>query len=266
MRWNLVLAQWETTPDGPEANAARAVRLLEDAPRADVVVFPELWTTGYAPAQEGARWPDSRPALSRIAGWARERAVNVVAGSVAEASAEGLRNTAWAFDRAGNPVARYDKVHLFRPFGEDALFIPGGRLCAFRLDGIPCAVLICYDLRFPEAARNLALMGARVLFVPARWPRQRIAHWRTLLAARAIENQCFVVGVNAASRGEGGERSGGQSMVIDPWGRVLVEGGAEAAVLAAEIDLAEVDAVRAAIPVFADRVPSVYGEAGSADG
>lgn len=256
MRWNLVLAQWETIPGRPADNAGKAAALLEGCGGgADVVVFPELWTTGYAPAKGvPVEWPDSRPALDAVARLAGERRINVVAGSLAEVEGGRAWNTTHVIDRRGRLAGSYRKVHLFRPLGEDALFAPGDRLGICALDGVSCGLMICYDLRFPELARALALRGARVMFVPARWPRERIAHWRALLVARAIENQCFVVGVNAA-----GGQDGGNSMVVDPWGRVLAEGGPGEEILTVSIDLAAVDAVRSAIPVFADRVPEVYG-------
>lgn len=117
--------------------------------------------------------------------------------------------------------------------------------------------MICYDLRFPELARSLALDGAHIVFVPAEWPHPRLNHWRALLQARAIENQMFIVAVNRVGKG-GNHTFCGHSMVVDPWGSILAEMKEEEASLTVDIDLEEVDRVRRKIPVFKDRIPDCY--------
>jgi predicted amidohydrolase len=117
--------------------------------------------------------------------------------------------------------------------------------------------MICYDIRFPELARRLALGGAKLLLVPAEWPNPRLHHWRTLLTARAIENQMYVVACNRT--GVSGSTSFfGHSMVIDPWGEIVAEADEQETILQATIDLALVDEVRTRIPVFEDRRPALY--------
>ena len=124
--------------------------------------------------------------------------------------------------------------------------------------GVPAATIICYDIRFPELARKLALNGAQLLFVPAEWPHPRLHHWRTLLTARAIENQMYVIACNRVGRS--GETSFfGHSMIINPWGEIVTEADENEQIVTAEIDLELVAKVRSTIPVFEDRRPDVYG-------
>lgn len=116
---------------------------------------------------------------------------------------------------------------------------------------------ICYDLRFPELFRAYALSGARIVVVPAEWPHPRLAHWQTLLRARAIENQMFIIACNRVGR-TGSNTFCGHSAIIDPWGETRIEGGESEDLLVATIDLDQVDAVRRQIPIFADRQPQLY--------
>lgn len=203
----------------------------------DLLVLPELTDGGYAALAAGSPPHTLRsPVVQRLRELSRRTGGTVVGGSLALAR-PGLTpaNTALVF-RRGRRVARYEKIHLFRPAGDRRYFRAGRRPCAFRLRGsLLGGVIICYDLRFPELARLLALRGVRVLAVPARWPRARADAWRTLLRARAIENQIFVAGCNA----RGGE--GGPSFVMDPFGREVRRrpgvGGRDAAVFTADLRL-----------------------------
>jgi predicted amidohydrolase len=126
-----------------------------------------------------------------------------------------------------------------------------------RIEGVPAAMMICYDIRFPELARTLALGGAKVLFVPAEWPHPRLHHWKTLLTARAIENQMFVVACNRVGRSVDTDFFG-HSLVLNPWGETLVEGDETERILQATLELDEVDRVRKTIPIFEDRRPGLY--------
>ena len=184
---------------------------------ADILLLPELMDGGYAALAGGSRphTPGS-PLIRRLRGLSRDMVPVCVAGSLFyRAGTRRPTNTSLVFIR-GRLRARYDKIHLFRPAHDPRYFQPGRRLCLFPLpDSVPrltVGVMICFDLRFPELARSLAAQGARILVVPARWPAVRDDAWRTLLKARAIENQCFVVGCNAPGR------EGGRSYVFDPFG------------------------------------------------
>jgi omega-amidase len=224
----------------------------------DVIVLPEMWNTGYA-LSEAATLGDRDAGQTRsfFSAFAKEHQINVVCGSVASIEASGIYNRAIVFNRFGQEVATYAKVHLFRLMEEEKYLTPGEGLVFFELDGIRCGLMICYDLRFPELCRSYALGGAEIVFVPAQWPHPRLMHWRTLQQARAIENQMYVVTCNRVGT-SGGTHFCGHSSVIDPWGERLIEGDESEQILRVTIDRSLVGAVRQRIPVFADRRPECY--------
>lgn len=245
-----------------EANFARLHRMMTEAasadPKPDVLVFPEMWNTGYALDRIGELADSNGERTKEVIGsFCREHSIHAVAGSIAEKREDGVYNTTYVFDREGRVTAQYSKVHLFRLMDEEKHLLAGDRLVRADIDGIPAGLQICYDIRFPELSRTYALGGAKLLFVPAEWPHPRLAHWRTLLLARAIENQTVVIACNRV--GTSGTTSFfGHSMIIGPWGDILLEGGEEEAILTADVPVAEVEAVRRKIPVFEDRKPGLY--------
>jgi predicted amidohydrolase len=141
---------------------------------------------------------------------------------------------------------------------EDRWLQPGAAPLIMDLPWGTTGMAICYDLRFPELFRRYAVQGAKVIVMPAEWPIERVEHWRTLLQARAIENQCFMVATNSAGQ-TGNTTFGGHSMIVDPWGKIVVEVGETPTLVTAEIEVDLVDSVRNRIPVFEDRRPDVYG-------
>ena len=167
-------------------------------------------------------------------------------------------NTAMAFNRQGSLVGSYDKTHLFSPMEEDVYFQAGDHLAVFPLDDTLCGLLICYDLRFPELTRTLALQGVQVLFLVAQWPVQRAGHLRLLYEARAVENQMFVACCNACGQDDAGTRFGGNSGLVDPWGTVLARAGETPCFLSGDCDLSITAGIRAGINVFRDRRPDLY--------
>jgi len=222
---------------------------------ADILVFPELADGGYARLKAGGGpHREGDPLLAQFAAASRTVAPTCIAGSVFyRQGTPPATNTSLVFHR-GRIVHRYDKIHLFRPAGDHLFFRPGARFGTFRLAAagahIRCAVIICYDLRFPELARTLTRMGLDVLFVPARWPAARDDAWQTLLKARAIENQVFVVGCNAR------DEEGGWSYVFDPLGAKVfdshdVSGGDVHPVV---LDLDRIGAARALHRTIAEAV------------
>ena len=255
-------AQMDMLPGEPDANFAHAAELVRRAAKAhnpDVILLPETWNTGFAPGKLDASLADEDGARTKetFSALASELNVNILAGSVANRKNGGLYNTAFVFSRKGELLAEYDKTHLFSPMGEDAAFEKGGSLARFTLDGVRCAVIVCYDLRFPELIRTLALPGLDALFVVSQWPRQRAEHLRVLARARAIENQMFLGLCNSCGEAFG-TKYGGGSALIDPWGNVLAEAGEAEETIAADFDLAVLAEIRASIPVFRDRRPELY--------
>ncbi|MGO4541255.1 carbon-nitrogen family hydrolase [Paenibacillus sp. 2TAB19] len=260
----LALLQMNIEAGNPEANFGRLKEMLEEAvsgaKKPDVIVFPEMWNTGYALTEiESLADKNGERTKAMLSSFAKEHQVHIVAGSIAEAKSDGVYNTTYAFDREGSAAGDYSKIHLFRLMDEEKYLQAGDKPGSLTIEGEQAGMMICYDIRFPELARKLALQGAKLLFVPAEWPHPRLHHWRTLLTARAIENQMFVIACNRM--GKSGDTSFfGHSMVLDPWGETIAEAGEEETILYADIDLSLVDTVRNKIPVFEDRRPALYNE------
>ncbi|MFC4546961.1 carbon-nitrogen family hydrolase [Paenactinomyces guangxiensis] len=255
----LSLIQMDMAFGQPEPNKQQVGKMVQQAAQiesAEVVVLPELWNTAYdlERLEEIADTGELRQWLGQLAG---EHGIYLVAGSVAVKEESGIYNKTYVYRPDGKEIASYRKVHLFRLMEEEKYLQPGQEKAFFSIDGHLASSIICYDLRFPEWVRSLALQGISILFVPAQWPSPRLNHWRLLNQARAIENQMYVVAVNRVGEG-GGNQFFGHSMVIDPWGNVLIEGGDEESILTVEIDLSEVERVRRKIPVFEDRRPELY--------
>jgi predicted amidohydrolase len=230
---------------------------MADAP--DVLVLPETWDISYLPrdASRDICDEDCRRVKEKIGALAKQYGVNIVAGSVSNARGGELYNTACVFDRQGNTVATYDKTHLFSHSRENLVYEAGDHLSVFTLDGVRCGVIICYDLRFPELTRSMCLEGMDVLFVVCQWPQARIELLQTLCAARAIENQIFVVCCDACGTA-GGKVCGGGSAIFDPSGRFLAQADDTEQSIRAEIDPQSLQALRESFPVFRDRRTDLY--------
>ncbi|MEA5040730.1 MAG: carbon-nitrogen family hydrolase [Clostridiaceae bacterium] len=254
--------QMDMLPGRPDENFVHAETLIRQAAaaeRPDVVVLPETWNTGFAPGKIDPACADTGGERTRrvFSALAKELKINIVAGSIADRRGGKLYNTAYVFDRTGGCVAAYDKTHLFTPMGEDKDFQIGSTLTRFSLDGVRCAVIICYDLRFPELTRTLALPGLDLLFVVSQWPNKRVPHLLVLAQARAIENQMFLVLCNSCGEAFG-THYGGHSAVLDPWGERLAQAGETETVISADLDLSVLEEIRSTIPVFRDRRPELY--------
>lgn len=244
----------------PDQNFAKVHDYTERAAEAgaDVVAFPEMWNTGYALKQLGdLADPDGKRTIQQLQADAKKFHINIVGGSVATARDGKFYNTTYVVDKDGQLVGTYDKVHLFGLMDEGQYITAGDHENAFDLAGAPSASAICYDVRFPEWLRTISRHGAQVLYLPAEWPDVRIPQWETLVRARAIENQQFVVAVNRVGRDDGNHFNG-HSLVVDPLGHVLVNAGEQANLTFAKLDLDQALKVRGPIPVFKDRRPSLY--------
>jgi omega-amidase len=261
------LLQMDISFGNTEDNYLHAEEMVRQAAQAeakpDLVVLPEMWNTGYAMDRiKALADPEGERTKLLFSSLCREHDIMAVTGSIAEGTAQGVRNTSYVVDREGHLRSQYSKLHLFGLMDEDKELIGGDSPGKAELEDIAAGVMICYDLRFPELARTLVLGGAKLLIVPAQWPKPRLHHWRTLLMARAIENQVYIAACNRVGEG-GGSEFFGHSMIIDPWGRIIAEAGEEETVLTADISLELVDEVRRTIPVFRDRRPGLYNLEGS---
>lgn len=232
-------------------------RTVED--EADIVLLPETWDVGFIPENvaELAGSEEDSESLHWMKEWAKQHKINLIGGSIPIQEGEGLVNRSYVIDRSGVIVYRYEKMHLFSPGKEAVHFTSGQQNSIFELEGIKCALQICYDIRFPELARKQALAGAEILFVPAQWPHPRANHWVTLNKARAIENQLYVVCTNGCGTA-GKVISCGNSAIYDPWGEEVVRAGEKEGYYCAVIDVAKVEEARGKIPVFQDRRAEMY--------
>lgn len=242
-----------------KANFAHAEAMIREAvnrDHPDTVVLPETWNTGFFPQELAPCADDDGKATKALcSALAKELHINIVAGSVANRRADGYYNTAYVFDRSGNLVAEYDKTHLFTPSGEHNFFHMGSRTCRFTLEGIPCGLIICYDIRFPELIRSLTVQGVDLLFVVSQWPAKRAMHLDTLARARAIENQTFLALCNSAAADTA---CAGHSAIIDPWGEYLAKAGETEEIISADLDFSVIQGIRESINVFRDRRPDLY--------
>lgn len=255
------------------ANLDQARRLAADAvreDRPDILVLPEIWAfMGGSPADQqasAATLPEGE-AYKALQDIARTHGVFVHGGSFFERGQDKIYNTTVAFDRGGNEIARYRKIHLFdvtapdgREYRESAVVGRGDRLVVYEADGVKVGCTICYDLRFGELYRGLAAKGAQVIMVPAAFTMQTGKdHWEVLLRSRAIETQTYL----AASAQWGAYPSGndvrysfGHSLVVDPWGHIVAQAQDTVGFTTARVDLAYLDKVRRNIPVHEHRVLS----------
>jgi predicted amidohydrolase len=262
--------QLNSTAD-PSANLASADRLTRAAAAdgAKLIVLPEKWTAiGSDEQQRDAAETLEGPAITWARAIARELEVDLVAGSILERvpGHEKLANTSVHVDPQGEVRASYRKLHMFdvevagRSYRESDIEEPGEEIVTSETaDGVQLGLSICYDLRFPELYRILAVRGARIIAVPAAFTLATTRdHWETLLRARAIENQAFIVAANQVGAHPAGHRSGGRSMIVDPWGLILAQAPDREGHVLAELDLERQLEIRAQLPSLANRRPAAY--------
>jgi predicted amidohydrolase len=249
------------------ANEDQVFGLLEEAGKAgvDLVALPEVWPCqGSAPQVRAAAEPLDGPRVARLAEVARRHRMWVHGGSVLELEGERVFNTSVLLDREGRVVATYRKIHMFDadppggvPSRESFLYSPGEDVVTAETEFGLAGLSICYDLRFPELYRQLAVRGATILFVPSAFRYETGKdHWDVLLRARAIEDQAFVVAAaqwGAWGREDRERRNFGNSLVADPWGRVVARAPDGVGLTIAELDLEEVAHVREALPSLRHR-------------
>ena len=210
----------------------------------DIIVLPELWSTGFYP-KPVLNFADhnGKEICDFLATLSNKHNVNIVGGTVIVQENDKIYNRSYIFNRTGKNVATYDKIHLFSMSKENEVFSAGYDVPIFEIDGVKSSIAVCYDIRFPELIRDVALNDIFILFLPAAWPLKRLEHWKILRRARAIENQIFIVAANSA----------GHSTIIDPWGEILAEAGPEEEIITVNINLNICKEVRNNMNVFADR-------------
>ena len=257
------LAQINCAVGDVKSNCAR---ISEYAKRAandgcDIVIFPEMSDTGYVPSiikDTASSWPGLP--YSTCCDAASDNNIYLICG-LSEREGDSIFNSAGVFSPEGGLIGKYRKTHLFPadPINENLCFKPGNSLTTVEIGGVIFGLTICYDLRFPEIYRGLALKGAQVLVNCSAWPETRAAHWEALSRARAIENQEYFLGANRIGK-DGKVPFCGRSCIIEPWGDYAAVGSAENEELViGEIDIKKIESFRKKVPVFKSRRPDIYG-------
>jgi predicted amidohydrolase len=235
---------------------------------ADLVLLPEKWNGlgSHEILLDVAESLEGGETVEAMSGWARTHGITLVGGSIAERrdGREKLSNTSVVFDPEGEIAAVYRKIHMFDVevggvvYRESASEEPGEGPMSCEVEGWRLGLTVCYDLRFPELYRILAVEGAEAVTVPAAFTLfTGKDHWELLLRARAVENQCYVLAANQWGVVEG-KASYGRSSIVDPWGVVLAQAPDEDGVIAAELDRAHLERIRASLPSLANRQPAAY--------
>ena len=257
---NIAVIQMDVALGEPDTNLKKMESLVREAAQSkvDVIILPETWNTGYFPKDIAElALASGIKAVKKMGELAKTLQIYLVGGSISEVCNKQVVNTTKVFNRDGLEIASYQKIHLFSPGEENKFYTEGNQVVTFRIEGHLCGVIICYDLRFPELTRRLALDGVEILFVPAEWPHPRLEHWQTLLKARAIENQIFVIGCNGVGQGNG-VKFCGHSSVISPWGEIMKEAEEKEEIFKVEVDTGAISEARKKIPVYIDRRYSNY--------
>jgi omega-amidase len=257
--------QFDVRPGDVAANVAAMRAGVDEAVAANarLCVLPELWSTSFLPAFDEDLVRQAEAAEQELAELSCTHGL-VVVGSTIEVVGDQVYNTAHVWQR-GQRLGSYRKIHLFSPNLEHRRHAAGDQPCLVESELGRIGVLICYDLRFPEISRYYFHRGAELLVVPGQWPEARAQHWRTLLRARAIENQLFVLGCNRTGQ-EPSQRNGeampfpGDGRIVDPTGEVLAAGSGEAGAIVAPIEPRKVRTMRRILPIDRDQRPAVYEE------
>ncbi len=240
----ITMVQFKPRVGEIDRNFEAAEIFIRQVKGSDVAILPELWTTGYFPKPlENYAEKNAERTSNFISKLSKELNMNIVAGSIIAEVESKFYNRCLVSDRRGKIIATYDKTHLFTLSGEDKIFTAGDKIVTFEIDGVKCGVAICYDLRFPEFIRKIALQGVEILFIPAEWNLFRLAPRQILTKARAIENQIFVVFVNSA----------GHSEIINPLGTVLCETGINEQNFTLQISLEKRKEIIQSMNLLADR-------------
>jgi predicted amidohydrolase len=259
MKLSISLAQLSIRFGAVATNYDRARSMILSAHEqgSQLILFPELWTSGYDLKNAHVHAVENLTMLDLLAAEAAERQIYIGGSYLLEQQGD-IYNT-FVLIAPDGARWQYHKIHLFRLMDEQRWLKPGNQPAIAHLGAARAGLAICYDLRFPELFRQYAFDGVDCILLPAEWPAKRSNHWKILLRARAIENQVFMAAVNTVGVIDGVDFAG-CSAIISPWGETIVEGTEhQEQVLTSVIDLDEIPQVRARIPILADRRPDIYG-------
>jgi predicted amidohydrolase len=244
----------------PEERLLYVVHQITKFSKGDFVILPEMWPLGFQSCEISSKsivWSDY--VLEELRKVARAHSILLHSGSFIESEGKDLFNTSYLIGNSGEIVSKYRKVHLFSFQSlESESFTPGQEICVIDYAGFRIGLAICYDLRFPEFFRALVEQGAELIVVTAAWPKSRLDAWKLFCKARALENQCYLIGCNACGEDQGLEM-GGHSLFISPQGKELTVASFGETILDAEIDKGYLLKVRNLFPFLKDRRnPSLF--------
>lgn len=248
--------QLEIGDRSKEDNIKHALGMLDHVAASDLILLPEIWPSGYFSFSryQGESEPADGPTIEIFRKKARERKCHILMGSFVENDNGHLYNTTLLLDPDGNTAARYRKIHLFGYQSDERKILTSGRdVVVVDTPWGPSGFSTCYDLRFPELFRLMVDRGAKFFLIPSAWPMARLDAWRLFNRARAHENLAYLISCNCAGYNSGNQYAG-HSMIVDPLGKVIVEGGQKEEVVTAAIDPGFVDSVRAEFSFLGNRV------------
>lgn len=237
-------------------NIEHALSLIDQAPTSDLILLPEIWTCGFFSFDRyrSESEPLDGPAVNTFREKARERRCHILMGSVVEREGENLYNTCLLLDPRGSIVAHYRKIHLFGYQSDESKILTAGKeIVVTDTPWGKSGFSTCYDLRFPELYRNMVTQGAKFFLIPSAWPHVRLEAWKLFNRARAHENLAYLISCNCAGKNQD-KQYAGHSMIIDPLGSIIAEGGEQEEFVSAEIDPNFVDSVREEFCFLNDRV------------
>lgn len=255
----IALIQFDIIPGDVKFNEVTVEKLIDlcAEQNVDAVVLPELWNCGYDLENlDRHAQTTAGSSVKLMSALAKKHGIYIFGGSIAEKKGDKYYNTMFVFNDQGEIISKYRKIHLFPLFLEEQKYFAAGDEWGFvDTPWGKFGLMLCYDLRFTELARNLALRGANAIIVPAQWPKPRIEHWHALNVSRAIESQIFVFANNRTGKDQSGKYVG-CSMAVDPLGNVLAGGleAKDAGIIIADCDFDQIADVRKRIPVYDDRV------------
>lgn len=269
-KFKLALCQMEVV-DNKDLNIKKSLDMIKTAAenKSDLIILPEMFNCPYDNSKfmDYAEEKENSKTLKAISKAANDSNLYIVAGSIPELDEDKLYNSSFVFNRDGKIVGSHRKMHLFDidipgkiSFKESATLSAGNQITIINTELCKIGVAICYDIRFPELLRIIALKGAELVVIPGAFNMTTgPAHWETLIRARSIDNQLYVATASPARNEELSYVAYGNSMVADPWGKILIRAGAEEKIVYADIDLSKIKEVREELPLLKNRRKDIYG-------
>lgn len=254
----IAIYQMEIIPGEPEKNIEKVANWLSTLDDVEIAVLPEMWNTSYTLEELVHITSDNgQREIEKLSELAKQYQINIVGGSIAVRVEDKIYNRAIVINKKGELIHQYDKLHLVPMLDEPNYLTQGNNISIFEIDNVKMGVIICYDLRFPEISRKLALEGIEVLFVVAEWPIERISQFEKLLNARAIENQVYVIVSNSIGKCNN-TVFGGKSMVINPLGEATTKIILGEGTIQATVNIEEIRNIRTKIPLLKTRRADIY--------